>query len=207
MRDAAAVRVLVACEKSGVVREAFNAMAGIHAMSCDLEPCEDGRSDYHIRGDVLDVLDDGWDLMICHPPCRYLSSSGLHWNRRRPGRTELTEKAVEFALALWNAKIPMVALENPVGLLSTRIRLPDQIIQPWQFGDDASKATCLWLSGLPNLKPTKYVSPRFVADKPRWSNQTDSGQNRLPPSAHRASDRARTYPGIARAMADQWGSL
>lgn len=200
------VKVLVACEKSGIVREAFNALAGVHAISCDLEPCEDGRVDYHLQCDVREVLDQGWDLMIAHPPCQYLSSSGLHWNKRRPERVKLTEDAVEFALALWNAPIPMVALENPVGILSTRIRPPDQIIQPYRFGEDASKATCLWLSGLPMLKPTAYFPPRLVNGRRRWSNQTDSGQNKLPASASRSSDRARTYPGIASAMADQWGA-
>ena len=209
------MRVLVACERSGIVREAFR-RRGHNAWSCDLLPAEDG-SPYHIQGDAViasldtDGLrepgDDWWDLMIAHPECRYLSVSGLHWNHRRPERAALTEQAAEFAVALWNAPIKRVALENPVGILSSRIRKPDQIIQPYQFGEDASKATCLWLRGLPPLIPTKRVPGRIVNGKERWANQTDSGQNRLGPSPTRSMDRARTYQGIADAMADQWGTV
>jgi hypothetical protein len=199
------MRVLIACERSGIVRDAFRAR-GHDAWSCDLEACE-GDSTWHIQGDALVYAQDGWDLMIAHPECRYLSVSGLHWNKRRPERAALTEAAAEFALALWNAPIPRVALENPVGILSSRIRKPDQIIQPYQFGEDASKATCLWLRGLPPLKPTLRVRGRIVNGKERWANQTDSGQNRLGPSPTRSMDRARTYRGIAEAMADQWSGL
>jgi len=202
------VRVLIACERSGMVRRAFRS-AGHAAWSCDLEPADDG-SVFHFQGDVRNYLDDDWELLIAHPPCTYLSASGLHWNKRRPGRSEQTEAAVEFALALWNAPVKRVALENPIGLLSTRIRPPDQIIQPYQFGDDASKATCLWLSGLPLLRPTKRLEGRWVLYKgkyvERWANQTDSGQNRLPPSEDRARLRSETYPGISAAMAEQWGA-
>lgn len=201
------MRVLIACERSGIVREAFR-RRGHDAWSCDLEPAEDS-SPFHMQADVLSVLDGcsrgEWDLMIAHPECRYLSVSGLHWNHRRPERAALTEQAVEFAVALWNAPIKRVALENPVGILSSRIRKPDQIIQPYEFGDDASKATCLWLRGLPPLKGTRRVPGRIVNGRERWANQTDSGQNRLGPSPTRSMDRARTYQGIAAAMADQWG--
>jgi hypothetical protein len=197
------MRVLVACEFSGTVRDAF-LRAGHYALSCDLLPCESDVSGDHYQGDVLDILDHDWDLMIAHPPCTYLCSSGLHWNKRRPGRAEETEKALEFVRRLLDAPIPRIALENPVGCISTRIRPYDQAIQPYQFGHDASKKTCLWLKNLPPLRPTKMVEPRMVNGKPRWGNQTDSGQNKLPPSADRWAIRSETYQGIAQAMAEQW---
>jgi hypothetical protein len=202
------VRVLVACEFSGIVREAFRTR-GHDAWSCDLLPAADNSS-FHIQGDVLEHIpyrvSDGllWDLMIAHPPCTYLTVSGLHWNKRKPERTKLTEEALEFVLRLLESPIPLVALENPIGIISTRIRRPDQIIQPYQFGHDASKATCLWLKGLPKLQPTSLVPPRMVNGKPRWANQTDSGQNRLGPSPDRWKLRSITYQGIAEAMANQW---
>lgn len=199
------IRVLVACEFSGVVREAFNSLHGFWATSCDFLPAEDGRSDFHYQGDVRDIINDGWDLMIAHPPCTYLCTSGLHWNKRRPERAAQTEEAINFVEYLMGVGIPRIAVENPIGILSTRIRKPDQIVQPYQFGEDASKSTCLWLKGLPLLKPTRYVEPRIVNGKKRWANQTDSGQNKLTPSDTRWAERSRTYPGIARAMADQWG--
>jgi len=197
------MKVLVACEFSGTVRDAFIAR-GHDAMSCDLLPTE--KPGPHHQGSVLDILDQGWDLMIAHPPCTYLTASGLHWNKRRPGRAAQTEEAVAFVMALANAPIPRIAIENPIGCLSTRWRKPDQIIQPHQFGHDASKATCLWLVGLPTLQPTLMVPPRMVNGRPRWGNQTDSGQNRLPPSKDRWALRSITYQGIANAMADQWGA-
>lgn len=193
--------MLVACEFSGTVREAF-ARRGWDAWSCDLLPTE--QPGQHIQGDVLEVLNDGWDLMIAHPPCTYLSSSGLHWNKRVPGRAEKTEQALDFVRELLNAPIPKIALENPIGCISTRIRKPTQTIQPHQFGHDASKATCLWLKNLPPLVPTQHVQPRIVNGRPRWANQTDSGQNKLGPSADRWAVRSLTYPGIAEAMAAQW---
>ena len=202
------MKVLVACEFSGVVRDAF-AAKGHDAWSCDILPTE--RPGNHYQGDVRDILNDGWDLMIAHPPCTYLSVSGLHWNKRgklvngRP-RSELTEEALSFVRLLMEASIDKIAIENPVSCISSRIRKPDQIIQPYQFGHDASKATCLWLKNLPTLLPTKYVPGRIVyGDKMRWSNQTDSGQNKLGPSEKRASERSKTYRGIAEAMANQWG--
>jgi hypothetical protein len=196
------MRVLVACEYSGTVRDAF-ASLGHFALSCDLLPTE--KPGNHHQGDVRDILNDGWDLMIAHPPCTYLCSSGLHWNKKRPDRAKLTEEALSFVQLLLNAPISKIALENPIGAISTRIRKPDQTIQPYQFGHDASKATCLWLKGLPPLRPTQFVEPRMVDGKKRWSNQTDSGQNRLSPSADRWKIRSETYPGIAEAMARQWG--
>lgn len=196
------MKVLVACEFSGVVRDAFRAK-GHDAYSCDLLPSENNR--YHLKGDVLSIIHFGWDLMIAHPPCTYLCSSGLHWNSRRPGRAMETEKAIDFVRSLLNAPIPKIALENPRGCISTRIRKPDQTIHPWQFGHDASKTTDLWLKNLPPLVPTKLIEPRIIDGKKRWGNQTDSGQNKLGPSADRWALRSITYQGIADAMADQWG--
>jgi hypothetical protein len=197
------MRVLIACEYSGVVRDAF-LDRGHYAMSCDLLDCESLQSGDHYRGDVRDILDNDWDLMIAHPPCTYLCSSGLHWNTRVPGRQALTVEALDFIRLLLGAPIPRIAIENPVGCISTQIRKPDQIIQPYMFGDDASKQTCLWLKNLPALISTETVEPRIIDGKKRWGNQTDSGQNKLPPSADRWKIRSTTYAGIAKAMADQW---
>lgn len=196
------MRVLVACEFSGAVRDAFAAL-GHDAWSCDL--LASIRPGQHIQGDALAVLDRGWDLMISHPPCTYLCVSGMHWTKRGLRDPRLTEDALDFVRALMAAPIPRIAIENPVSVISSRIRKPDQIIQPWQFGHDASKATCLWLKGLPKLVPTREIAPRLVDGRPRWGNQTDSGQNRLPPSQNRGLLRAITPQGIAEAMALQWG--
>jgi hypothetical protein len=195
------MRILVACEYSGTVRDAF-LKAGHDAMSCDLLPTDVAGP--HYQGNVMDIIDQGWDLMIAHPPCTYLCSSGLHWNKRRPERAKQTEDALDFVRLLLEAPIPKIAIENPIGCISTRIRPPDQTVQPWQYGHDASKATCLWLKGLPPLRPTGFVEPRIVDGKRRWANQTDSGQNRLPPSADRWKIRSETYSGIADAMVSQW---
>jgi hypothetical protein len=206
------VRVLIACEFSGVVRDAFRAR-GHDAWSCDLSPSTAEFQGPHLEGDVRWWLDGrnapagGWDLMIAHPPCTYLCSSGLHWNKRRPERAEQTEQALAFVRELLDAPIPMICVENPIGCISTRIRKPDQIIQPHEFGDDASKTTCLWLKNLPPLLPTRIPSGtgRVRRGRERWANQTDSGQNKLAPSADRWAQRSITYPGIAQAMAAQWG--
>lgn len=194
-------RVLVGCEFSGTVRDAF-ARRGWDAWSCDLLPTESPGN--HFQCDVLDVLGMGWDLAIFHPPCTYLTSSGLHWNKRVSGREQKTQESLAFVKALLTAPIPMIALENPVGRIGTAIRPADQIIQPYEYGHDASKATCLWLKGLPLLRPTQWVSPRIVNGKKRWGNQTDGGQNKLGPSEDRWKIRSYTYPGIAEAMAEQW---
>lgn len=198
------MRVLVACEYSGAVRDAF-IRAGHYAASCDLLPSESPLGD-HYQCDVREILDHGWDLMVAHPPCTFLCSSGLHWNKRRPERAQQTAEALEFVRMLLDAPIERIALENPIGCISTQIRKPTQTIQPWQFGHDASKATCLWLKNLAPLTPTKLIEPRMVGDRKRWANQTDSGQNRLPPSADRWKIRSETYQGIADAMANQWGN-
>lgn len=196
------MRVLIGCESSGTVRDAFM-HAGHDAMSCDMLPTQ--KPGQHYQGDLRDVLYDGWDLMIAHPPCTYLSVSGMHWTTRGLRDPKLTEDALEFAKLLLDAPIDRIAIENPVSIISSRIRKPDQIIQPFQFGHDASKKTCLWLKGLPPLRPTEFVEPRMVGGKPRWANQTDSGQNKLPPSKDRWRLRSQTYQGIADAMAAQWG--
>ena len=200
------MKVLIACEFSGVVRDAFIAK-GHEAISCDLLS-SDGP---HYQGDVRDVLYDGWDLMVGHPPCTYLSVSGLHWNKNNPERAQKTEDALSFVRLLMDAPIEKIAIENPVSCISTRIRKPDQIIQPYEFGHDASKRTCLWLKNLPLLvvDPINFVQGREVEYNGklvrRWANQTNSGQNKLSPSADRWKERSVTYQGIANAMAEQWG--
>lgn len=194
------MRVLIACEYSGRVRDAFRTL-GHDAISCDLLPTDVPGP--HYRGDVMELLArERFDLMVAHPPCTYLCSSGLHWNGRVPGRSEKTEEALLFVRALLDAPVPRIAIENPIGCISTRIRKPDQTIQPWQFGHPESKATCLWLKGLPLLQPTDIL-PKPASG--RWDNQTASGQNRLPPSDDRWKIRSATYQGIANAMASQWG--
>jgi hypothetical protein len=201
------MRVLVACEFSGVVRRAFEAK-GHHAYSCDLLPPEDD-SPFHFMCDVREVIRDfNWDLMIAHPPCTYLTVSGLHWNKKNPERAKQTEEALEFVRELMDAPIDKICIENPVSCISSRIRKPDQIIQPYEFGHDASKRTCLWLKNLQPLRidPALRVSGRLVeGGKERWSNQTDSGQNKLGPSEDRWKLRSVTYQGIADQMAAQWG--
>jgi hypothetical protein len=189
------MRVLTACECSGIVRDEF-LKRGHDAWSCDLKPCE--RPGPHIQGDVLEVIADGWDMMVAFPDCTHLAVSGAHRFKEKAADGRQAA-AVDFFFALAGAHIPAIAVENPVGIMSTIWRKPDQIIQPWMFGEDASKRTCLWLKNLPLLVPTKIIT------KQRYANQTPSGQNRLGPSPTRAADRARTYQGIAEAMAQQWG--
>ncbi|HEX6825430.1 MAG TPA: hypothetical protein VF077_03855 [Nitrospiraceae bacterium] len=211
------MRVLIGCEHTGSVRRAFRAL-GHKAWSCDILPASDGGQ--HLQRDVLEVLDDGWDLAIFHPDCTYLTISaewaykdGPYHQKLKPGtltgerRRAARLRAAGFARALMAAPIGKIALENPIGYLSTAIGKPQQIIQPYMFGDDASKATCLWLKNLPPLQATCKVAPRMVNGRPRWANQTDSGQNRLSPSDDRWALRAATYPGIAEAFAFQWGGI
>lgn len=158
--------------------------------------------------DVEDVLrSQSWDLAILHPPCQFLAHSGLHWNKRVEGRSQSTRDALAFARRLMDAPVYMLCIENPRSAIN-RIRMPDQTVQPYMFGDDASKATCLWLKNLPLLEPTRWVAPRIVNGKRRWANQRDDGQNNVTlASEDRTAERSRTYPGIAEAMAKQWGSL
>lgn len=193
------MKILIACEFSGTVRDAFIAL-GHRAMSCDLLPTEIPGP--HYQGDVRDILNEGWDMMIAHPPCTYLCSSGLHWNKKVLGRERSTIEALEFVRELLGAPIPRIALENPIGRISTAIRKPDQIIQPYEYGHPESKKTCLWLKNLPKLKPTNILALPACG---HWNNTTPSGQNKLGPSPNRWKERSKTYEGIAYAMAGQWG--
>ena len=207
------MKMIIGMETSGLLREAMRAK-GHDAWSCDLLPSEDG-SPFHIQGDVFNVIGEAWDFGFFHPTCTYVCGSGLHWNKRVPGRAEKTEQAVADVLRLEKETrhIPRRGFENPIGCLSTRWMKPTQIVQPNWFGDDASKATCFWLFGLPPLVPTKKIPGRIVGyrknGKPieRWANQTDSGQNRLGPSEDRWKERSRSYPGIVQAQAELWGCL
>ena len=203
------MKILIACEYSGIVRDAFTAK-GHDVTSCDLLPTE--RPGKHYEGNVYDILyQDDWEMMIAHPDCTYLCSSGLHWNNKIEGRAEKTEEALEFITDLWTCGIPKICLENPVGCINTRLKFMPrpQYIQPYNFGEDASKKTGLWLKGLRPLRATKQIEGRKVKKNGRiyrrWSNQTDSGQSNLGPSKTRGKDRSLTYQGIADAMAKQWG--
>lgn len=206
------LRVLVACEFSGVVRDAFIAR-GHDAMSCDLLPTE--RPGPHHVGDVREVLGEGWDLMVAHPPCTYLANSGVRWLYGKDGGTEsrdetrwaAMEAGAAFFRALLEAPIPRIAVENPVMHRYARElvgSVATQTIQPWEFGHPESKRTGLWLRGLPPLLPTAILTKPTSG---HWDNQTPSGQNRLGPSEHRWAERSKTYQGIADAMAQQWGTL
>jgi hypothetical protein len=210
---------LIGMECSGRVRDAFR-RRGHNFYSCDLKPCETNQ-ELHIQGDVFETLNASlalfkWWFLGFHPTCTYLCVSGIGaWNKKRPERAKKTEESVEFVLRLvrWleENKIPRWYIENPVGVLSTRWRKPDQIIQPYQFGEDVSKQTCLWLHGLPLLQPTRYIEPRVEIYKgrevKRWGNQSPCGADNKPPSDSRAADRSRTHQGIANVMAEQWGVL
>ncbi|MCE5342461.1 MAG: hypothetical protein LLF96_02580 [Eubacteriales bacterium] len=181
------MRVLVACEYSGRVRDAF-LRAGHEAMSCDLLPTDEPGP--HYQGDVRDLMGQGWDLMIAHPPCTHLAVSGARWFKDK-----LTEQAeaLDFVRMLLDAPIERIALENPISIISSRIRKPDQVIQPWQYGHGETKATCLWLKGLPKLTPTNIVDGR------------EARVHKMPPGPNRWKERSRTLEGVANAMAAQWG--
>ena len=217
------MKVLVACESSGIVRNAFR-NKGHEAWSCDLLPADDD-SEFHIKGDVLDYLEGEWDLIIAHPPCTYLCSSGIHWLTERKKKTKIEQQkekervkkrnidmdnAKDFFMRFTKLKCKW-CIENPIGIMSTIFKKPTQYIQPYNFGHNASKKTCLWLNKLSKINKTKYINPRKVVYKNkimnRWANQTDSGQNKLPPSHDRWKIRSKTYEGIAIAMATQWGIL
>ncbi len=221
------MRVLIACERSGVIRDRLLAV-GIDAVSCDLADTE--KPGPHIKGDVLKVLSQGWDAMIAHPECTYLTNAGAwafmdppYHQQVKPGtlvgqaRRDAREQALKFVTALWEAPIEKVCIENPQGCINTRLSFMPrpQVVQPHEFGDNASKATCLWMRGLKPLKPTQKIEGRLVyggeqdlfGERPvamRYENQTDSGQNAETPSAARWMDRSRTYPGIGDAMVQQW---
>ena len=204
------MKVLIACEYSGAVRDAF-IKQGHDAMSCDLLPTDVGGP--HYQGSVTDILNDGWDLMIAHPPCTYLAVSGNRWLYNKDGskneeRWDNRREALDFVRLLMNAPIERIAVENPVSFISSEIRKPDQIIQPWQFGDEAQKTTCLWLKNLPKLKPTKIVGKgEFVTFKsgkkhPAWYAEAFA---KAKTKAERQKLRSKTFQGIADAMAEQWG--
>ena len=225
--------ILIGCEESQSVCVEFRKF-GFNAFSCDLLECSGGHPEWHIKGDVFDAIKGGslilqngdvvyirnWDLGIFFPDCTYLTCSAewaykdgpyhqkvkpetLVGGKRRKARIE----AVKFVKNIYSSDIPKIAIENPVGKLSSEFMKPSQTIQPYQFGDDASKRTCLWLKGLHRLVETDNVLPRLVDNRPRWANQTDSGQNKFPPTKDRAKLRSKTFPGIAKAMADQWSIL
>lgn len=184
------MKVLVACEYSGTVRDAFRSL-GHEAWSCDLLDC-DGDNEYHFRGDVLDILDaKKWDLMIAHPPCTHLAVSGARWFK---DKVKEQAESLDFVRKLMECNIPKIAIENPISIISSKIRKPDQIIQPWQYGHGETKATCLWLKNLPKLKPTNIVEGRYQKC------------HLLPPTPDRWKIRSKTYDGIAKAMAEQWGN-
>ena len=183
------MKVLIACEYSGTVRDAFRSL-GHDAWSCDLLDC-DGDNEYHFRGDVLDILDaKKWDLMIAHPPCTHLAVSGARWFK---DKVKEQAESLDFVRELMGCNIPKIAIENPISIISSKIRKPDQIIQPWQYGHGETKATCLWLKNLPKLKPTNIVEGRYQKC------------HLLPPTPDRWKIRSKTYDGIAKAMAEQWG--
>lgn len=184
------MKILIACEYSGRVRDAFIAL-GHNAISCDLLPTDVPGP--HYQGDVFDIIDDGFDMMIAHPPCTHLAVSGArHFAAKKTSGVQ--DEALEFVRRLLNANIDKIALENPISIISTRIRRPDQIIHPWQFGHGETKATCLWLKNLPLLIPTDIVDGR------------EARIHKMPPSADRWKKRSETYLGIAKAMANQWGN-
>ena len=185
------MRILVACEESQAVTVEFR-NRGIEAWSCDILPASGPMPQYHIQGDVVGVMDDGWDCIIAFPPCTHLSSSGAKWfeQKRQDGRQQ---EGINFFMRFAAHPCERIAIENPIGIMSSVWRKPDQVIQPWQFGHGETKATCLWLKGLPKLEPTDVVEGR----EPRM--------HRLPPTPDRAQLRSKTYPGIAKAMATQWG--
>ncbi len=192
------MKILIACEESQEVCKAFREL-GHDAYSCDTLSCSGGHPEWHIMNDVLNILgknlwnqNKGWDLMIAHPPCTYLAVSGARWFKNR---IDKQEKALWFVMQLMNAPIKQICIENPISVISTRIQKPDQIIQPWMFGHGEIKATCLWLKNLPELKSTNIVKGR------------EARIHKMPPSKDRSKLRSRTYPGIAKAMAEQWGNV
>ena len=190
------MRVLIACEYSGIVRDAF-ASRGHDAMSCDLLDTE--RPGAHYKGDVRDIIDQDWDLMICHPPCTHLSVSGARWFKEKK---EEQAQALDFVRYLLDAPIPRIALENPISIISSHIRPPTQVIQPWQFGHGEVKGTCLWLKNLPKLIPTTIPGGDLFT--PEAPAEREARVHKMPPGPDRWKERSRTFTGIANAMADQW---
>jgi hypothetical protein len=222
-------RILVACEESQAITKEFRAL-GYEAFSCDLLPCSGGHPEWHIQGDVFDVINQGWDLMIAHPPCTYLSQSGTQWyyhpedkhlpvDQRRahprfPNRVSDRQNAIEFVIKLYESSVPRIAIENPVGTLSTAWRKPNQIVQPWMFGDEANKGTCLWLKNLPLLIPTDIVGKGEFFEftdkngklkrQPMWYYKALS-EAKTP--EQRRTLRSKTFQGMAKAIANQWSKV
>lgn len=205
------LRVLVACEESQAITKEFRKL-GHEAFSCDILPCSGGHPEWHYQRDVFEVIDEGWDLMIAHPPCTYLTVTGNRWFKNKDGsrnedRYLQRDKAIKFVYDLLNCNIPHISLENPVGYISTFIRKPDQIIQPYMFGDEASKKTCLWTKNLPNLTPTNIVGRgervfyKSGKSHPKWYAEALS-KSKTP--EERRTLRSKTFPGIAKAIAVQY---
>lgn len=185
------MRILVAPEESQAVTIEMRRL-GHEAYSCDIQPCSGGHPEWHLQVDALELLKLKWDMIIAHPPCTHLCSSGARWFTEGKKPWSLQEEAADFFMMFANADCPRIAIENPIGVMSTKYRKPNQIIQPWQFGHGETKATCLWLNGLPKLVPTEIVGGR------------EQRIHKMPPGPERAKLRSKTYPGIARAMAEQW---
>jgi hypothetical protein len=204
------IKILIACEESQAVTIEFRKL-GHEAYSCDIEPCSGGHPEWHLQQDVLPLLNEPWDMMIAFPPCTYLTVTANRWYKpeyeeKYPTRKQDRADAISFFMALVNAPIERIAIENPVGIMSSKYRKPDQIIQPWQFGDAQIKKTCLWLTpNMPILKPTNIVEPLY---KEYNSSTKASGKSRYPmlwAVKGDAKARSKTFQGIARAMAEQWG--
>lgn len=200
------MKVLIACEESQAVCIEFRKL-GHEAFSCDILPCSGGHPEWHIQDSIFHILSASnaisWDMMIAFPPCTDLASSGARWFPEKIANGD-QGRSIIFFMTMINANIPLIAVENPIGIMSTRYRKPDQIIQPFYFGHPESKSTCLWLKGLPKLSYTNVLS---LPESGIWVNQTKSGQNKLTPSPERTKLRSKTYSGIAKAMAEQWGNL
>jgi hypothetical protein len=209
--------IIVGCEESQAVTKELRAK-GHEAYSCDIKPCSGGHPEYHLQMDVFEAIKlKKWDAGIFFPDCTYLTCSA-EWAYKEPpyhqkvkpetltGQARIIARmnAIDFVKRLWNCGIEKIGIENPVGVLSSRWMKPTQTVQPYQFGDNASKRTCLWLKGFPKLVGTDFIQPRIVNGRKLWNNQTDSGQNKLPPTKNRAELRSKTYIGIAKAMAEQW---
>ena len=231
MKQKSDFKILIACEESQTICKAFRKL-GFEAFSCDLLPCSGGHPEWHYQQDVTEILNQKWDLIIAHPPCTYLTTANSYMSRgcskySAEKAIELRKEAVDFFMLFANVDCKYIAIENPIGVMSKIYRKPDQIIQPWQFGEPYSKSTCLWIKGLPKLKETsiaefthyrckcgnvfekkygKYGCCDYPA-KPRWKNQSPTGQNNVPPGKDQARIRSKTFDGIAEAIATQWGSF
>jgi len=209
------LKVLIGCEESQAICKEFRKL-GHEAYSCDLKPCSGGHPEWHIQGDVFNAISSKkWDVAIFHPECTYLTVSGLHWNKKNKEREQKTLNAIDFVKKLMACDIKHWAIENPVGCLSSAIRKPNQIIQPYEFGDDASKKTCLWTKNLPLLKTKTHYPARIIQGKKRWGNQDDAGQFRLVVEGKvigwndpkMKEYRSKTYPKVAEAIAMQWSEF